>query len=87
MQKKTKVSLGKKLSKNVPFKTFADAAAMELGAGSQLIFNMIGTFLTFLDSYNNNTATLVDFDKLYRLSLVYLNFDPSGNQRLYNEIV
>jgi len=80
MQKKSKVSLGKKLSKNVPFKTFADAAAMELGAGSQMIFNMI-------DSYNNNTATLVDFDKLYRLSLVYLNFDPNGNQRLYNEIV
>lgn len=53
---------------------------MELGAGSQMIFNMI-------DSYNNNTATLVDFDKLYRLSLVYLNFDPNGNQRLYNEIV
>lgn len=46
MQKKTRVSLGKKFRKNVPFKTYADAAAMEIGSGSQLIFNIIGKFLT-----------------------------------------
>ena len=31
-----------------------------------------------LDTYNNDTIKIRDFEKFYRLSLLYLNFDPWG---------
>jgi len=45
-----------------------------------LVFNLI-------DTYNNNTASLGSFIKFYRLSLLYLEYDPAGTQRLTIDIM
>jgi len=44
---------------------------MNFTNGGPLIFNMLNT-------YNNQTIKLKDFLKFYRVSLVYLEFDPFG---------
>jgi len=36
---------------------------------------------------HGDTVSLENFDKFYRLSLVYLSFDPQGSLRLQNELV
>ena len=44
---------------------------MTFPKGSELIFGMINTF-------NNATCTQKEFITFYRLSLLYLEFDPDG---------
>jgi hypothetical protein len=48
---------------------------MNFTAGSNLVFNIINT-------YYNQTINLADFIKFYRISLLYLDYDPLGLQRL-----
>lgn len=79
MQKTTKLRLSKK-NKNIPANFFNETASMEFKAGPALLFQIINT-------YNNDTCRVTEFLKFYRVSLLFLEFDPFGLQRVNNEVL
>lgn len=68
MQKTTKVRLSKK-AKNIPANFYNETASMVFKAGPALLFQIINT-------YNNDTCRVTEFLKFYRVSLLFLEFDP-----------